>query len=207
MTDLKLFGKLSHFKFPLREREREKERPCGSFIQKRIFFHCPEINSLFSFLRNAKKIIVFLMLLAFSFKFRYFNLPFSFKFCFVFLFGLTSVVDAGICWVVQGRPGRCAGCWVSSGVCRCLLRKRRPWGDVDRGQETQRVIFWVVASCRCYYHFQVEEQTKRSPRWNKLHEARQRERRRTEIYWEKISEPVNKRNRIYSGENKGKTYL
>lgn len=84
MIDLKLFGKLSHFKFPLREgNEKATWQLHSKEKKKNLFFfllNCPEINSLFSFPCNAKKITVLLMVFfGIFFKFRYFNLsPFFF---------------------------------------------------------------------------------------------------------------------------------
>lgn len=86
MIDLKLFGKLSHFKFPLREgNEKATWQLHSKEKKKNLFFfllNCPEINSLFSFPCNAKKITVLLMVFfGIFFKFRYFNLsPFFFFF-------------------------------------------------------------------------------------------------------------------------------
>lgn len=157
--DLKLFGKLSHFKFPLRERERKATWQLHSKRKKKSFFlNCPEINSLFSFPCNAKKITVLLMFLSFSFKFRYFNLLFSFYF--FFLFWLKSVVDASLRFRLHLKAGQAAGWWMSSAIGRCLLKWGWPWRNVESWQRCQEIpratIFRVFAGHRCYL-LHVEE--------------------------------------------------
>lgn len=145
-------------------------------------------NNLFSFPCNAKMITVLLMFLAFSFKFRYFNLPFS-PFFFLFFFSsdwnlwLIMAFSAGCTWRAAHTSKLKDVLWNY----RCLQEQSWPWGNVEswqRGQEMLKAtFFWVFASCRCYYHFHLEEQIKELHRWRKVLEAWKQERGRTEIYW------------------------
>lgn len=156
--DLKLFGKLAHFKFPLRERERKATWQLHSKRKKNLFFlNCPEINSLFSFPCNAKKITVLLMFLSFSFKFRYFNLLFSFYF--FFLFWLKSVVDASLLFRLHMKAGQACRLmdvlcnWQVSPEVRVALKKR--WELAEMSGDTKSYyllsICWpqvLFAACR-----------------------------------------------------------
>lgn len=94
MIDLKLFGKLSHFKFPLRERKREATWQLNSKEKKNLFFNCPEINSLFSFPCNAKRLLSFWCFWHFLSNSDILISLSLFKSFFFPLFWLKSVVDA-----------------------------------------------------------------------------------------------------------------
>ena len=208
MIDLKLFGKLSRLKFPLRGREREAMWQLKSKRKKKsFFFNCPEINSLFSFPCNAKRLLSFWCFWHFFPKFRYFNFS-LFKSLF-FLYWLKLLGDVSTLFR-QHLPRRVGlqgdGC---PQTCRCLLKWQWPWVNDESWRKDRQILssmlFWVFASGRHCYHFHVEEQTKGSQRWNKLLKARQWESDKIEIYWgkkkKKKTELVNERSRMYSGEN------
>lgn len=192
MVDLKLFGKLSHFKIPLRTREWEATWQLHSKEERKIsflfFLNCPEIT-YFSFHVMLKWLLSFWcfwhflsnsdILISIS------HPSFFFFFSSDWNLWLIMAFSAGCTWRVAHTSKLKDVLWNY----RCLQEQRWPWGNVEswqRGQEMLRAtFFWVFASCRCYYHFHLEEQIKELHRWSKVLETWQQERGRTEIYWGK----------------------